>query len=522
MRWSADIPAGPWTVPTALDAAPTLPGIARWVLPNLAAAVFVVALAHVLVVSEGTRTLFRDSDAGWHIRNGERILDSGAIPRSDSFSYTRAGREWFAWEWLSDVALGAVHRAAGLPGVALAASLAIAGTALAACAFALRLGANFFGVAIGALFLLGTTSIHWLARPHVFSWLLALAFVAVAESAAGFSGSSARRLKPAPLWTLLALAALWANLHGSFLLAPVILATYAVGSLLHRQRLAARRLAGAALLSFLATFLNPYGWRLHQHVLAYLQNDYLMDRISEFRSFSFHHPGAWYVEGFLLIAAAGAVLALRRGEYPRFLLALGLIHAGLYSARHLPTAAVVLLPLALATITAELRDHGRGRWRQFLDYSDRLVAWDRSLTGAAPIAAAVLLAAAGLALLPANKVGFDRETFPVAAADYFQGREAAVRLFARDQWGGYLIYRFEGKLKVFVDGRSDFYGNDFLERYATVADLRPGWDRILDVERVSHVLVRPDQALAQALHQDSRWRVARADAAAVIFERVGG
>ena len=111
-------------------------------------------------------------------------------------------------------------------------------------------------------------------------------------------------------WVCL-LAAVWANIHGSFLLGPAILFIYAIGEWLERSRPANAgiRFASACLASLLATFINPYGWQLHEHVLTYLQNDYLMDHISEFRSFSFHSPGAYYIELFLLTAILG-ILAL--------------------------------------------------------------------------------------------------------------------------------------------------------------------------------------------------------------------
>src|SRR5207248_1000173 len=98
------------------------------------------------------------------------------------------------------------------------------------------------------------------------------------------------------------LAMIWANTHGSFLLAPFILCAYAMWPW--------------ALASLLATFINPFGWHLHQHVFAYLRNEYLMDHISEFRSYNFHSPGALFVEAFLVIAVAGGLLAARRRDWP--------------------------------------------------------------------------------------------------------------------------------------------------------------------------------------------------------------
>src|SRR5258706_8716821 len=99
----------PWSVDTearaAVSAAPEPSAsprrragwTARLLLPSLAVAVFSVTLLQVLVVSEGGRTLFRDSDTGWHIRTGEGILISREVPRTDPYSFTHQGREWMAW-----------------------------------------------------------------------------------------------------------------------------------------------------------------------------------------------------------------------------------------------------------------------------------------------------------------------------------------------------------------------------------------------------------------------------------------
>ena len=147
-----------------------------WLLPNFLTIVFAVTLLQVLFLSAGMPRLFHDSDTGWHIRNGERILAATAVPRADAFSYTRQGQPWLSWEWLSDAVFGASHRIAGLSGVALIAAAAIALTAYGAAHLALSIGGNLFLTAAGTVLLLGVTSMHWLARPHLFSWILALVF----------------------------------------------------------------------------------------------------------------------------------------------------------------------------------------------------------------------------------------------------------------------------------------------------------------------------------------------------------
>jgi hypothetical protein len=73
----------------------------------------------VFFVFGGATALFNDSDTGWHIRNGERIISTGSLPHADPFSFSKPGEPWVAWEWGADVLMGAVYRVSGLAGVAL-------------------------------------------------------------------------------------------------------------------------------------------------------------------------------------------------------------------------------------------------------------------------------------------------------------------------------------------------------------------------------------------------------------------
>ncbi|MDQ6707302.1 MAG: hypothetical protein M3Z85_15160, partial [Acidobacteriota bacterium] len=77
----------------------------------------------------------------------------------------------------------------------------------------------------------------------------------------------------------------------------------------------------------------------------------------------------------------------------------------------------------------------------------------------------------------------------------------SIRLLAPDKFGGYLIYRFNGKPKVFFDGRSDLYGAEFLKQYARLVQVRPGWTRQLDSYRFTHALLPNDYSLIPALEQ---------------------
>ncbi|MEZ5364475.1 MAG: hypothetical protein R2748_19620 [Bryobacterales bacterium] len=76
------------------------------------------------------------------------LIANHALPATDPFSFTMAGRVWFAWEWLSDLILGAAHMAGGLPGVVLLAGIVIAATMAMTLRYMLWLGVNFF-LAVG-------------------------------------------------------------------------------------------------------------------------------------------------------------------------------------------------------------------------------------------------------------------------------------------------------------------------------------------------------------------------------------
>ena len=164
--------------------------VLAWLVPDLALVAACVTLFYCLFLFQGYRKLFRDSDAGWHIRAGEAILSTGDLPRTDPYSFTRAGQPWFAWEWMADIAAGAIDRAAGLSGVALFYAAAIAAGVWLWFRLQWALDGNFLLACAMASLLLSTCNIHWLARPHVLSWLFLLAACSMPSVRARHSASA--------------------------------------------------------------------------------------------------------------------------------------------------------------------------------------------------------------------------------------------------------------------------------------------------------------------------------------------
>ncbi|HXK06540.1 MAG TPA: hypothetical protein VMS37_29355 [Verrucomicrobiae bacterium] len=447
----------------------------RWWVPDLAMVAACVTLFYCVFLFQGYQKLFRDSDAGWHIRNGEAILATGTLPRTDPYSFTRSGRPWFAWEWLSDLAVGALHRAGGLNAVALFYSAAIAFGVWLWFRLHWALGGNFLIACAMAPLLLSTCNMHWLARPHILGWLFLL-----------------WAMFPAGLASTAAMTVLWANVHPSFYL-----------GILGRVGLRPALLTRHAAVILTLGVLNPYGPALYTHLYRYLTDSALLARIGEFQSFDFHAEGAGQIVATVILGMIGGTLAFTRKQYHHFVIAIVITALALRSARALPLCALVLLPIANAAIAPYCG-------KSFNRYAANLRALDARCRGLwlAPVALAAVWF-----LMP--KAGFPPGQFPVAAYGHIP---AGARLFAPDKYGGYLIYRSNGTMKVFFDGRSDLYGAGFLEQYARLTQLRPGWQEIWNSYHFTHALLPNDYSLVPALEQLG-WHVIYLDRTATLLEK---
>src|SRR5271156_5570927 len=91
---------------------------ARWLIPSLSDLFFLAILIWLFMSSgsAGWQGLLVDGDVGWHIRTGQYILDHHAVPRHDLYSFSKPDAPWYAWEWLTDVIDGSLHRLAGVKG----------------------------------------------------------------------------------------------------------------------------------------------------------------------------------------------------------------------------------------------------------------------------------------------------------------------------------------------------------------------------------------------------------------------
>jgi hypothetical protein len=502
------------------------------VLPGLTDIAILLPFIFVLRSQQGISFLLGDSDTGWHLRTGEWILAHGRVPTTDLFSYTKAGQPWFAWEWLWDLCFGWIHAQAGLAGVVIVSLLVISAALVLVLRTALRRCDNAL-LAFGLVWLGAYLStIHWHARPHLVTLLFAAVFMFILDRV--------RDGKAALLWWLLPLTVVWTNMHGAFFVGLSFLGAFAAGELcgwlVERDPLWARVRLGRVMPYVLTaagclacSIVNPYGYQLHVHIFRYLVQENHAQTINEFQSLSFHHPTGSCFGIILALAAAAAFWHLMRKEFGLAILILGWWWLALYSGRNIPIfliAAIAPIAQALQEMLTVLQNSDTSaRLKRvvasFLEVGSEVAAMERHwrvhLVSAVPVA---LIAAVSLAANPpaALHAQFIAERFPVAAVDRFLTHCTSVRIFAHDQWGGYLIYRLYPRGKVFVDGRSDFYGPKFGEDWLRIANGRYDWQQQLDKFSVDTVLLPGDSALASTMKEAQRWHVVYDDGAAIIFQ----
>jgi hypothetical protein len=521
--------------------APLFGGASRWLqflIPSVTDLLFVGVLLGLSCGALG-RLLLRDAGTGWHIRNGQLMLQTRSITRVDSFSATMSGQPWFAWEWLYDLLIAAIHHVFGLNGVVFYSAAIMAGAFVLVFHLAMRRGGSL-PIAFFLLVLsMGASAIHFLARPHVLSWLLTVIWFELLDSAAsGVAPEENRRL----LW-LPVLMLVWVNLHGGFLLGFALLGAYFVeGGIEYftcpqrrdEIRRWLKRLGLISALSFLATFVNPYGYMLHLHIFQYLSDRFLMNHVSEFLSPDFHGVAQQCFAVLLLVTIAALASARRKSRPAQLLVILLAVYSGLYASRNLPVSSMLLTltvaPLLSDTVARAGENVEVAAWLRALlsrvhSFGMRMEKLEARFQGHLWL---VIVFVLGLwACLHGGRIGsaqflnayFDDKRFPVEAAQLIAEREVREPIYCPDQWGGYLIYRLYPQTRVLVDDRHDLYGDQFFKDYLKVIFVQPGWNKVLDEKRVNWIVVQKDSSLGTILGQTPEWKLVHEDGTAWLFHR---
>ncbi|MFY9954296.1 hypothetical protein [Bradyrhizobium sp.] len=465
----------------------------RGLLP-LGVGIFVYAL----FLLAGNRLLI-DPDTMWQITVGQWIVDHLAVPETDVYSFTMRGQPWISTQWLAQVIYARAYATAGWSGPVVLAAAAIAATFALLAKFLNRcLSENTTLVFIAAA--LALTVPHLLARPHVLAMPVMVAWVG------GLVAAADRR--EAPSYFLLPLMALWANLHGGFVLGLMLVGPVALDALLSAEagsrKSLALRWAAFGLAALAASCLTPYGWNSLLASQKILALGSALPLIMEWRPADFGSVGA-----FEICLLLGIALALYRGvtlPAMRIVLLLGLLHMALAQGRSVEILAL-LAPLVLAAPLA--RQIGSAG----IAHSTAAAPRRGALFGAV----AALLVAGTFAYASVHRFEPHMHGSPVAAVTELK-KLHLTRVFNDYDFGGFLI---ANGVAPFIDGRTELYGEKFFVDHNAASGLMEPENlfRLLDVYKIEATLMRTQSAATKLLDHIDGWQKVYSDDIATIHLR---
>ena len=475
----------------------TLPQDSLSQLRQIPASVWFGSWIYVVLMINWSLVL-ADSDTYWQTAVGQWIIDHGALPHSDTYSFTKSGDYWISSSWLAQVLFAGSYRVFGWAGPLSLAAAAAASTFAWLTSILCRRMPPAYAIPIVFVALLVSVT-HLFARPHV------LALPVMFAWANGLLSASERR--EAPSFWLLPLLALWANLHGGFVFGLVLIGGFGLDALWnasaeHRKPLALRWLA-FGVCACAACCVTPYGWETVVASYRILDLGELLHVIMEWMPADFGTLSRF--ELCILALIGGALLGGAKLSPPRIALVLGLLHMALSHVRN-QEVFVLLLPLVLLTPIGD--QFGLRAWN----------AENRSSFSLASALALIVVFGIGT-LTSASRAAVHPPAInsPVAAVDALKASHAK-RVLNDAFFGGYLIWR---DIPVFIDGRAELYGEEFVMKYfhaLFLKDVNALYD-LLKTYDIDALLLKRDTPASLLLDHLDGWQRVYADEIAVLHVR---
>jgi hypothetical protein len=511
---------------------------------------FYFALILIIVFAMAARSPL-DSDMWWHLRAGQETWTTATPMTVDTFSHTRYGETWINHSWLSQVGMYLLFE----HGSYLALTIAVAALAAFSMAFvyaqmqAPPLLRAFIIVLAAAV--AGTV---WSPRPQLLSLVL---FGLLAYLLYLFKWKDRDRL-----WLLPLIFILWSNLHGGYALGLLLLAAMISGEILNHLLGYSRispplnkggsggdshqirnpptlpwpsigKLTLLTILSFLVVAINPNGLAMWAIPFQTVGVQVLQQFISEWASPDFHQlfqqPILWLL--FATLAAIG--LSSHRLDGTDLVTLVGFAYLGFLARRNFGPFAMVAAPILARHLYPALLDwvtrlHPTlATWQHCFPILQRfssgrqLPASLMAVTNAFILTLLLLVAVvkAYAVSTPALVQAYERQLFPVEAVEWLRANQPHGKLFNSYNFGGYLIWNLP-EYPVFVDGRTDLFGDEILLEYINILSVKNDWEITLDKYNINSIFIESDTLLAEKLLQDENWENIYHDEHYYIFDRL--
>ncbi|HVA96215.1 MAG TPA: hypothetical protein VND99_01045 [Candidatus Acidoferrales bacterium] len=473
-----------------------------------------------------------DPDLGWHLKYGQYFWQHGTLLRDNTFSTMMPHFHWANTSWLTDIISYTAYHFGGLFGLTLLGALVI------------TLTFYFFAQAANLTLWEQTTIfpliLYLEEQVNIISFrgqMLSTLFVGIL-----FYFISLYEKKPKLLWLAIPLFWVWVDVDGEFLLGYALFACWVFLYVISRvlqyalsqnekqkkslhlnlirdafssEKNTVRNLCIILLCSFVATFINPFGYGIHLDALSHLGNPLLLD-IGEYLPFDFFSLGWWnqLVVGIILVF--GLFILFFRNKFWRLFPYLGggliLFILSIHIKRYVWPAYYLLFPLFAMSAA-------------FLKPDKKKI----TTNSATIILLATLLVVVWMRYPFSNYSKFDWDGYcrtqilpcTSQSAEFLITHHLTHNLYSMYNWGGWLIWNYP-QIKPTIDGRMHLWEQNGYSAFTDYYTVEQN-EKDIDKTTYSVVYASPDKPVYDRLIQlvkQKRWKEVYKDKYTAIFVRL--
>lgn len=451
-----------------------------------------------------------DSDLWCHFKTGEYIIKNFNVPRIDIFSYTLENHAWVDHEWLAQALFYIVFAKFSWLGINIFKTIVISLCFLIILFFIISKYRKFIYLAVFVVLSVFAFGYRSFVRPEIFSYLLLSLFFYILEDD--------RKIYILPL-----LQILWVNLHGYFILGPILIFLYALGELISGNTMKAKRLGIVFGLTSLACFINPYFYEGALYPIKILASIFSGERlyvqnIQELMMPANVNFGKYIYFWILAILSSVTFLVnLKKVRMPHILIFLGSFAASYTAVRNIPIFIFIAMPLGVINLNE--------------------APLTKNIIERKYYAVIILIISLAIYIFTSSKyyvftkqsafrnTGYNMSELltPQKACNFLENNHIKGRMFNSTDFGHYISYRFYPEKRVFIDARTELYKYDFYKSYQRAQNYPGEWEALqekynFDIALIRHIFGGTERIL-KYLYNNKGWALVYYDENSAIFLR---
>lgn len=449
-----------------------------------------------------------DIDLWCHFKTGEYIVKNFNIPQIDIFSYTLKNQAWIDHEWLSQSFFYLVFAKFGWVGINILKAIVVSLCFLILIFFIISKYKKIIYAIFFVLLSVLAFGYRSFARPEIFSYLLLCLFFYTLEDK--------KRLFILPL-----LQILWVNIHGYFILGPILIFLYFIGELISGDFIKAKRLGGLFAATCLACLANPYFYKGALYpvkILAgifsgqqpYMQtvHELMMPINADFGRYVFF----WVL---VILSSVTFLVNLKKAKMQHILIFLGSFIASYMAVRNMPIFIFMAMPLAAINLN-EARPTKSIIERKYYIASILII-----LTAAYFFISNRYYIFTKQSAFRKTESKMTELLTPSKACDFLENNNIKGRMFNSIDFGHYIAYRFYPEKRVFIDTRTELYKYDFYQLYQRAQNYPEEWKSLqkrynFDIALLRHLFGGTDRLL-KYLYNAKEWALVYYDERSAVF-----